>query len=873
MRPLKLALTAFGPYAGTQLIDFRKLGDRRLFLVHGATGAGKTTLLDAICFALYGDATGKERDGKGFRSHFSADGQSTSVTLDFALGERVYRVTRAPEQERAKLRGEGTTVSPASATLWDRTGLADDAEEEGEVLAARPTRVTEEMAAILGFRSEQFRQVIVLPQGRFIDLLVASSRERESILRQLFDTAFYGRVEDALKQRSRELSHDAEKLRAQRSELLAQENCTDEPALAALLADCREAQATARTALDARKSESAVAAAGLERARQERARFDKHERAVAALQKLEARSGAVDSQRARLEAGRRAATLEDLAGGLAERKARMDAAKAQLQSLACEQAEAAHRLEETRKTLEKQRSGASEHEVLRRELEALERALPLAEELAGVLAQQSAATKVRSEAVNHESEARRALETARVELAALREVREAGSAALLAEGLRAGEPCPVCGAAEHPRPAKGSVEIPSSEAMARAEEGAGAAQQRVEQAQASCHQAETGLSRLDAEMTALRKQLGTRIEPTRAGAKKARAAVRDMRARHRAAEAALQTAVEAESMAREDAAGLAASLEAAKLESHNAETSLASAREEWDRRLRQASFATERAFLDARLAEPERERLQDTVEEYDRALAEARTVAAEAGAEIRGRERPEVAAAEASAEAAARAWEDAANEYGRLDERIRALAGANDRLTQISAAYAEIEARFGVFGSIAKVAGGDNPQRVSLQRFVLASRLDDVLAAASQRLRAMSRGRYLIRRNIETSDRRSAGGLELEVEDAYTASTRPVSTLSGGESFQAALALALGLSEVVQAYAGGIRLDTIFIDEGFGTLDPEALDLAIDTLLDLQQSGRMVGVISHVPELRERIDVRLEVQAGPTGSRAAFRLP
>jgi DNA repair protein SbcC/Rad50 len=162
---------------------------------------------------------------------------------------------------------------------------------------------------------------------------------------------------------------------------------------------------------------------------------------------------------------------------------------------------------------------------------------------------------------------------------------------------------------------------------------------------------------------------------------------------------------------------------------------------------------------------------------------------------------------------------------------------------------------------------------MSLQRFVLASRLDDVLAAASRRLGLMSRGRYLLRRNVETTDRRSAGGLELEVEDALTGGARPVSTLSGGESFQAALALALGLSEVVQAYAGGIRLDTIFIDEGFGSLDPEALDLAIDVLLDLQQSGRMVGVISHVPELRERIDVRLEVLADAGGSRVNFRLP
>jgi len=156
---------------------------------------------------------------------------------------------------------------------------------------------------------------------------------------------------------------------------------------------------------------------------------------------------------------------------------------------------------------------------------------------------------------------------------------------------------------------------------------------------------------------------------------------------------------------------------------------------------------------------------------------------------------------------------------------------------------------------------------------VLATRLDDVLIAATKRLETMSRGRYRLQRATDAGDRRAAAGLELEVEDAYTGKTRAVATLSGGESFQAALALALGLSETVQAYAGGIRLDTIFVDEGFGSLDPEALDLAVNTLIDLQQSGRMVGVISHVPELKERIDVRLEVRASESGSRAGFRLP
>jgi exonuclease SbcC len=176
-------------------------------------------------------------------------------------------------------------------------------------------------------------------------------------------------------------------------------------------------------------------------------------------------------------------------------------------------------------------------------------------------------------------------------------------------------------------------------------------------------------------------------------------------------------------------------------------------------------------------------------------------------------------------------------------------------------------------GTLAEATNGKNEKRLSLQRFVLRAFLEDVLIAATRRLETMSRGRYRLQRKQMDGDRRSAGGLELEVEDSYTGVARPVYTLSGGESFQAALALALGLSETVQAHAGGIQLDTIFVDEGFGSLDPEALDLAINTLIDLQQSGRLVGVISHVPELRERIDVRLEVSALKSGSRARFRLP
>jgi len=170
------------------------------------------------------------------------------------------------------------------------------------------------------------------------------------------------------------------------------------------------------------------------------------------------------------------------------------------------------------------------------------------------------------------------------------------------------------------------------------------------------------------------------------------------------------------------------------------------------------------------------------------------------------------------------------------------------------------------------VAMGKNRYGLTFQRFVLGALLDDVAVAATGRLKLMSRGRYHLQRTMDRARSNAAGGLELEVFDTYTGVARGVATLSGGETFLASLSLALGLADVVQSYAGGIHLDTIFVDEGFGTLDPEALDFALRALIDLQKGGRLVGIISHVPELKERIDARLEVQPAEKGSTACFRL-
>jgi exonuclease SbcC len=194
------------------------------------------------------------------------------------------------------------------------------------------------------------------------------------------------------------------------------------------------------------------------------------------------------------------------------------------------------------------------------------------------------------------------------------------------------------------------------------------------------------------------------------------------------------------------------------------------------------------------------------------------------------------------------------------------LQGVKTKLTKAHEKNAELEAQYRIYGTLSDVANGQTGNRISLQRFVLSVLLDDVLIQASQRLHIMSNGRYQLVRKEDRARGNRASGLDLEVGDSYTGKNRPVATLSGGESFTAALSLALGLSDVVQSYAGGIKLDTLFIDEGFGSLDPESLDLAIRTLIDLQATGRMIGIISHVSELKEQMALRLDIISSKNGS-------
>ncbi len=1022
MRPVSLSMTAFGPYRDVEHVDFGELGPNRVFLIHGETGAGKTTVLDAMVFALYGDTSGGERSGRQMRCESASPGLATEVVFDFALGEREYRLRRRPAQETAALRGSGTVRRAAECVLWERTGAEDG--QEGKLLGSKAREVDSLVRSLLGFSSDQFRQVVMLPQGRFRDLLAAGSDEREDILRQLFRTEEYAALEQRLAERAKKVKEDWNRLQAERGAVVSAAGAEDDSHLAALREQAARFHQSAQrdlTAAEGRAEEArrrlqlAVTAdearRKLERARQacteleDRAALMKarEDRLAESARAEKARAAAVARDSAREEVSRAEAECRAAASEL-EAAARSEADAAA--GLAAEQAreqerrdarDAVKRLEDLQETIAQWRAAVetcetaqigmaqarADHESAASALilageelegatEATARARQAAERLSGTEARLQQAKQIadlclkledtRKSRTQAEQVLRRTeqdIEQAERDLALARQICgrtetawRLGRAATLAQSLTPGGPCPVCGSEEHPSPARASADgcddarleearqalESAGEAERRARERVNAAEREVDLA----GEREAGLlhaldERRDLSSEEAREyERACRLEHERGEAEAkglgrleaaaAEALRRRQAAEERAAQALLGLQKSTAVFERADdrrgflessvpaemrpSGALEASLEKAKTELAQLEEAFdqasgrhRNAREhlvKWQTTAADAEKArlgarqrlglTQAAFADtlnglgfvdeaqwyAALLEEEQSRtLARELSDYQEQLQQARGWLQQAEKEVQ--DLPPVDAvdpAKVSCEEAEAELKRLLDVCSMAKAELGKLQDATERLAELDASAERVEAAFQTAGRLAEVANGQaGGDKISFQRWVLGVYLDEVLVAASRRLYRMSRGRYRLVRQRAADDGRRASGLGLAVFDEFSGSTRSAVTLSGGESFLAALSLALGLAQTVQERSGGTRLETIFVDEGFGALDPDALELSIDALMDLQGDGRLVGVISHVPELRQVISARLEVSGGPEGSRTRFVVP
>ena len=1017
MKPLILELQAFGPFAHRQVIDFRVLGSKTFFLIHGPTGSGKTTILDGMCFALFGDSSGGERDGRQMRSHHAGLDTLTEVGFDFVLGKDLYRVRRVPEQTRRALRGGGETIQNPKAHLWR---IVSEAGGEKEVpVASGWSDVTRKIVELLGFDSRQFRQVIMLPQGKFREFLMANSQERESILQTLFGTELYKRIEDSLKNAATALARESETVRTQRQTLLDQAGAASEAELETRLQAQKDDLIRLQTEEKAAGTIASQAEKALAEARLVAARFAELDAATQGLQSMAGEQPAWLAKRKQLGLAHQAATIVpyeaaklEVAQLLSAEEARAaqllkdveaaDKVKADADALLAKANAGAPEIDRTIGRLAEldalatkvaalgelrtQHAAAIEQEARTgRDLaEALDKlkasnlalgsltdSLQKAEVLAAALAghkanaersnlaveQQAALAKTRIQLkADREESARQAtvsqsadaaLLFSRKELEKTRQAWIAGQAARLALALSEGQACPVCGATEHPSPAHGAEEMVSDEVLTTAENVLQSAEKTFQDAEKKGMQFQEAIragelriadlvkalgvadGRPETELVAERdKALATASEAEEAAQQvpglkeklaldrlnleKLESSVSLLLAAGQTAQASLQqiagqrqereagippelaeakalqgarevadnrikqlrSQIEKASGAAQEAAKrlgeLNTQLGSSREHGKTLDTQLKKKTDDFSARLQAAGFADTAAYRAARLSEADAARLDDTIRSNDAALKAAEERLKRATADTATVTRPAIdkfAEAHDSAKAALLA---ASGFVQQILVTVQGTTGFVASLTDLAKLFKDIEDRYAVIKRVSDVANGNNPQRMSFQRYVLATLLEEVLAATTTRLRIMSRGRYEMRRKIEPVNQRAAAGLDLEIFDHYTGMSRAAGTLSGGESFLASLALALGLSDVVQSYAGGIRLDAIFVDEGFGTLDPESLDFAIRALKDLQQAGRLVGIISHVAELKEWIDARLVLSATQSGSEATF---
>lgn len=916
MKPEKLVMSAFGPYAARTQIDFTLLGERGLYLICGDTGAGKTTVFDAIVFALYGEASGENREPTMFRSKYAEGDVPTFVELTFSCNGKRYKVLRNPEYKRKKSRGEGVTDEKANAELTM---------PDGKVIT-KVKDVNRAVIDVLGIDRGQFTQIAMLAQGDFAKLLLAPTEDRKKIFQKIFQTHSYQRLQDEIKAEALKLKADYDRAAqaanqylqgilcaegsefednvaaAKRGELTSEE--VKELIASVICADEREEKGldASLKECDKRLGEISLGLAASERRRELEAQSERLTKQIAEweiwykecktrldghadddniIKKLTGEIAAINALIPRYD------ELQSKCDATAKAWERAERLKSVLSRTAVEIAEVKKRAEELE--AEKESLKNAELETVKGEAE-LKRLKAQSDELKGLLAEaDKLGEEYREYAVARERyEALRGIAAkARSEYEEKNRAYLDAQAGVIAAELKEGEPCPVCGSVHHPSPAKRAEHAPSAAELENFKRA-------YEQAAESERTASERAGRLKGAYEA-------RAEHIKSGAAKhveipAEVKFKDVKNAITAAYVGVNDSLNALNASLNDKKRLllradkinaeitATAQRAEKLnaEASGAQSELSSAQNAFEqfkndaKNLRKTlEFGSKSEATDKiRSLETQRENVErnlktcrDEFTECDKRLGELR-VRLKQCAEQSEQEKP----VDGEALLAEKATLEV--EKSRLQTSLQTV---NYRLRSNAKCLADVTAAYGAIGktegryrwvkTLSDTANGtlSGKEKIMLETFVQAAYFERVIVRANRRLLVMTNNQYELKRRESAENNRSQSGLELDVLDHYNGSTRSVKTLSGGESFKAALALSLGLSEEIQSSAGGIKLDTMFVDEGFGSLDNVSLTQALRALDDLSEGNRLVGIISHVGELKEKIDRQIVIKKDKTG--------
>lgn len=798
MKPLTLVLSAFGPYAGRTEIDFTSLGTQGLYLITGDTGAGKTVIFDAIAYALYGETSGGVRDAAMLRSQYADNDTPTFVELRFLLRGKEYRLLRNPEYRRPAKRGTGMTTEKAKAELYfpdDRPPITKIGE------------VDKKICELLGLNHKQFTQIAMIAQGQFRKFLDTNTDERSKIFRDLFNTSFYQQVQDELKRTMLDKKKAYEELqRSAEQHLNAVAVFTDEAreklerwSSVHFLGYWQEALALLAQLVaeqaDGQKQLQAELSALGVQQAELASKLTVYEKQQLLLKQVEI---------SKLEVKRLRESVELQAEGCVQREAALKQAEAKLQ-----------KAQQAALLLAQQLAEKQGLQTRQRDLQQLEAMLGRYQQLGQRLVHKRADYQKAGEDYCQKAYNYNRLYTYFL----------GAQAGLLAKELKPGAPCPVCGSCEHPQLAQLAEGAPNGE--------------QVKAAKAASDAAQEYRDKLKGEGIALLQQ--------------------------HEQEKSLLLEKAAELLACKDEPALEASLQAAKQELSTQLIALQrklQPLQEEAQQLKNLERSLARIKDDIKREEAAAQRCKQELAAAEGLLKERQQQLSEQQEHLAGIDEPALRQQNAELQEKQQLLQE-------QEKQVYAAYSNNQRIKQAveqcikELQQCEVELQY--LSSLSATMNGTltGKKRVNLETYIQMHYFDRILSRANTRLLKMTRGQYELRRDSlqdkEAKTGNSKTGLELVVNDHYSGRERSVKTLSGGESFMASLALALGLADEVQASAGGIQLDAMFVDEGFGSLDDSALQQAVVTLQGLSEGHRLVGIISHVHDLQEMIDKKIIV--------------
>ncbi|EQK42636.1 AAA domain protein [[Clostridium] bifermentans ATCC 638] len=1038
MRPIKLTISAFGPYADKQVIDFEELNGRNIFVISGKTGAGKTTIFDAISYALYGEASGESRETDSLRSHFADDDVETFVELEFKLKGERYTVNRVPKQKKKKSRGEGFTEKSADATLT----LPD-----GKVIT-KVTNVTNKLIEILGITRDQFKQIVMLPQGEFKKLLLADSLEREGIFRKIFNTYDFEKIQIDLKEKAISLSKNRNKSKDEMQTNLKNikgehdiviGEYVDFPFVIEKLKDFISKDSEAYKNLN---EDDKALYNELELINKEKVKIENNNNLLKEKEKIEKslldlinKEKEFEIKKETINKCKSAKEVKYIEDKLIENENILEQRKKSYEETLLNIERLNKETDTAKLNLKIEEAKEPERDALKLEINKLESIKPkIAEfdELKNSLiikteSIESIKCKIEDNKKVNENLKKQKLEnenklkeiataeTKKVEIAneisnkekIIQETRELfkiiasyeksklshnnlkieydsfekvyksikknyndmdelykkEQAGILACSLKENTPCPVCGSENHPNPAviSKNLIVPTKEELKIAKEKLEEAEKEnnlkineLTKLNTDCKNyfdilsnsllkfsktlnidenysaktaeivkvkgielkvniddlnkelikineklsmkknideqnvtIENSLVEVEKELSTLEKtekillpeiaQINTRIEEYKKEIPKEILDIKTLEILLNDKTKELEISLNNLNKLRVYNENISKQLEGKISKSNEIKSSIEELKSniekikvEFNTLLKNLGFNDFNNYEEFKSKIHLIKDLEKEVEDYYLNLNLLKSKKEDIVIKTKDLTFIDIDSID---EKVKKLQEEKKGLEFRLRELYSVLENNKSILKNVeslNAKFKAIEEEYKVVGELADLANGKKSPYISFERYILASYFEDIIEAANIRLEKMTGDRFSLIRKKSKSKGAGQKGLELEIYDNYTDSSRDVSSLSGGESFKASLSLALGLSDVVQSNAGGVSLDTMFVDEGFGTLDPQSLDNAIDSLLELQRGGRLVGIISHVEELKERIDAKLEVTSTAKGSKAEF---